>query len=159
MSILIFFQFYCKISRNQLEIVVEASWSTEILRFWNIENEILRKKPGDEAFRVSFKFPRRGWDQRLANFNRFSSVGTWSCYSCLVLYLHDITTSDRSALQNLISLFSSGSHLEALHWHTWPKFHVLLQQGETWHRQLSQLTWVAFRSFDLKSAGFFLVGI
>ena len=28
-------------------------------------------KPGDEAFRISFKFPRPGWDQRLADFNTF----------------------------------------------------------------------------------------
>ena len=49
------------------------------------EFEILRKKPGDEAFRVSFKFPRRGWGQILADFNRFSSIETRSCYSCLVL--------------------------------------------------------------------------
>ena len=29
----------------------------------------MRKKPSDEAFRVSVKFPRRGWDQRLADLN------------------------------------------------------------------------------------------
>ena len=62
-------------------------WSTPMLMLWNFENKILRKKPGDEAFRVSLKFPRRGWDQRLANLNRFSSVETRSCYSCLVLNL------------------------------------------------------------------------
>ena len=39
-------------------------------------------------FWVSFKFPRRGWDQRLADFYRFLSTETRSCYSCLVLYLH-----------------------------------------------------------------------
>ena len=55
---------------------------------WNIEIKILRKKPGDKAFRVLFKFPRRRWDQRPADFNRFSSVKTRGCYSCLVLYLH-----------------------------------------------------------------------
>ena len=48
----------------------------------------MRKKPGDKAFRVSFKFPRPGWDQRLADFNRFSNKETRSCYSCLVLQLH-----------------------------------------------------------------------
>ena len=51
----------------------------------------MRKRPGEEAFRVSFKFPRRGWEQRLANFNGFSSVETRSYYSCLVLYFHDQT--------------------------------------------------------------------
>ena len=47
------------------------------------------ERPGDEALRISFKFPRCGWDQTLADFNRFSSVETRSCYSCLVLYLHE----------------------------------------------------------------------
>ena len=42
----------------------------------------MKKKPDDEAFQVSFKFPRRGWDQSLANFNTFSSVETRICYSC-----------------------------------------------------------------------------
>ena len=54
----------------------------------NIENKILRKKPGDVGFRVSLKSPRCGRDQRLAGFNRFSSVETKSCYSWLVLYFH-----------------------------------------------------------------------
>ena len=49
------------------------------------EFKILRKKPGDEVFRVSFKIPRRGWGQRLADFNRYSNIETRSCYSCLVL--------------------------------------------------------------------------
>ena len=26
--------------------------------------------PGDKVFWALFKFPRRGWDQRLADFNR-----------------------------------------------------------------------------------------
>ena len=63
-------------------------WSTPILILGNIEFTILRKKPGDEAFWVSFKFPRRGWDQRLIDFNGFPSIETRSCYFCLVLYLH-----------------------------------------------------------------------
>ena len=37
----------------------------------NIEFKTWKKKPGDEALRVLFKFPRRVWDQRLADFNRF----------------------------------------------------------------------------------------
>ena len=65
-------------------------WSTLILILWNTEFKILRKKSGDEAFRVSFKFPKYGWDQRLADFNRFSSIETPSCYYCLVLYLHGL---------------------------------------------------------------------
>ena len=32
--------------------------------------------PSDEAFRVSFKFPRCEWDQRLADFNRFLNIET-----------------------------------------------------------------------------------
>ena len=35
-------------------------WSKPILILSKTEFKILRKKPGDEAFRVSFKFPRRG---------------------------------------------------------------------------------------------------
>ena len=62
--------------------------STTILILWNIKLKILKKKPGDEEFRVSFKFLRCGWDQRLADFNTFANIETRSCYSCLVLYLH-----------------------------------------------------------------------
>ena len=36
----------------------------------NITSNILMKKPGDETFWASFKFPRRGWDQKPADFNR-----------------------------------------------------------------------------------------
>ena len=35
-------------------------WSTPVLTLLNIEFKILRKTPGDEVLRVSFKFPRRG---------------------------------------------------------------------------------------------------
>ena len=59
----------------------------------NIEFKILRKRSGDKASRISFKVPRRGWDQRLADFNRFSSVEARSCFSCLVLYLHALCQS------------------------------------------------------------------
>ena len=65
-------------------------WVTPILILWNIEFKILIKKPGDEAFCVSCKFVRCGWDQGFADFNRFSSIETLSCYSCLVLYLHGV---------------------------------------------------------------------
>ena len=34
--------------------------STPISTLRNIEFKILRKKPGEEEFRVLFKFPRRG---------------------------------------------------------------------------------------------------
>ena len=67
-----------RLSRNDL-------WSKPILIISNNEVKTLRKKPGDEAFRVSFKFPWCGWDQGLADFNRFWNTKTRSCYSCLVL--------------------------------------------------------------------------
>ena len=35
-------------------------WSTPILIFLNIEFKIFRKRPGDEALRVSFEFTRSG---------------------------------------------------------------------------------------------------
>ena len=60
-------------------------WSKPALILSKPEFKILRKKPGDEAFRVSFIFPGREWDQRLADFNRFLNIGTRSYYSCLVL--------------------------------------------------------------------------
>ena len=50
----------------------------------NSEFKDFRKKPGDEAFQVSFKFPRREWNQRLVDSNRFSNIETRSSYSCLV---------------------------------------------------------------------------
>ena len=53
------------------------------LKFW-------RKKLSDKAFRTSFKFPRRGWDQRPGKFSRLSHIETRNCYSCLVLHL-DVT--------------------------------------------------------------------
>ena len=37
-------------------------WFKLILIISKTEFKILRKKPGDETFRVSFKFPRRGRD-------------------------------------------------------------------------------------------------
>ena len=48
------------------------------------KTSLLRKKPVDEAFRVLLRSLRRGWDQTLADFNRFSNTETRSCYSCLV---------------------------------------------------------------------------
>ena len=83
-------------------------WSTPMLMLWNFENKILRKKSGDEAFRVSLKFPRCGWDQRLANLNRFSSVETRSCYSCLVLYLHGKTAVWQDITKNVFFLHKIG---------------------------------------------------
>ena len=76
-------------------------WSTPILMLWNVEFKILRKNPGDEPFRVLFKFPTRGWYQGLAEFNRFLSVQTRSSYSYLVLYHHVKTKKLSSFLQRL----------------------------------------------------------
>ena len=46
-------------------------WSKPILMLSKREFKVLMKKSGREAFRVSFKFPRRGRDQRLADLNGF----------------------------------------------------------------------------------------
>ena len=60
--------------------------SKPILILSKTEFKSFRKKPGDKAFRVSYKFPRRGWDQRYSiDFNRFSNTETRNCYSWLVL--------------------------------------------------------------------------
>ena len=54
-----FFKFYCKIKRNQLQIFVETTLGLKpILILSKTEFEFLRKKPGDEVLQVSFKFPR-----------------------------------------------------------------------------------------------------
>ena len=74
-SILIFFQFYSNMNKNQLKIVVEETWRRGISGFVQI--------------------PRHGWDQRVADFNRFSHIKTRSCSSCLVVYLHATSSSPR----------------------------------------------------------------
>ena len=59
-SILVFFQFCCKINKPITNSCRNNLASKPILILLKTEFKILRKKPGDEAFRVSFKFPRRG---------------------------------------------------------------------------------------------------
>ena len=59
-SIFIFFQFHCKINRNQSQIAEKNNlWPKSILILSKPEFKILRKRPGDEAYQISFKFPRR----------------------------------------------------------------------------------------------------
>ena len=50
------------------------------------------------AFWALFKFLKRGWDQKLEDFNRFLHIETRSCFSCLVLYLHHTYFSSRQIL-------------------------------------------------------------
>ena len=57
---------------NQLEIVVKATYGLHPNEYFEILLNILGKKPDDKVFRASFKFPRHIWDQRFADFNRFS---------------------------------------------------------------------------------------
>ena len=91
-SKLTFSQFYCKIKKKTIRTSSRSNWwSTPILIFRNIERKVLKKKPADEAFQVSFKLPRRGWDQWLAEFNRFSNIERRSCYSCLMLHLNGMS--------------------------------------------------------------------
>ena len=73
------FQFYFKINRDQFEIVAKVTYGLQpnkyiasILLQYIIACNILRINTGNEAFQVSFKFPKCRWDQRLADFNRFS---------------------------------------------------------------------------------------
>ena len=58
--------------------------SKPILILSKTKCKILWKKPDDEAFWVSSKFPKSRWDQRLADFNRFSNIETQN----IVLQLH-----------------------------------------------------------------------
>ena len=58
--VLIFFQFYYK--RNEKTITNSCRnnlWSKPISILSKTEFKIFRKKPGDEAFQLSFKFPER----------------------------------------------------------------------------------------------------
>ena len=58
-STLIFPQIDRKIKRNQLEIVLDATYSLHVRIILTSESKIWRKKPIDEEFRGSFKFPKR----------------------------------------------------------------------------------------------------
>ena len=90
-SILIFFPILLQNTQKPIRNSCRSNlWSKPILILWNIEFKVFRKKSGDERRRVSFKFLRVGWDRRLADFNRFSSIETRNRYSCLVLCLHGI---------------------------------------------------------------------
>ena len=93
-SILIFFQFYSNINKNQLKIVVEETYCLHPNEYF----EILNLKNG-EAWRRGIsgfvQIPRHGWDQRVADFNRFLHIKTRSCSSCLVVYLHATSSSLR----------------------------------------------------------------
>ena len=98
-SILISFQIHCKTNRNQLEIILEATYGLHFNKYFKIMNLKFReKKSGDEALLASFKFLRRIWDQSNADFNKFSHIEARSCYSCLVSYLHGET--DKSAFRS-----------------------------------------------------------
>ena len=66
-------------------------WSKLTVILSKTQFKILTKKPGDEAFQVSFKFPRRGWDQRLADFME-------------LLLLFSITTPWYNQTKNLVEL-------------------------------------------------------
>ena len=82
-----------------------------IVILWNMEFKIFRKKPGNDAFQVSFKFSRRGWDQRQTDFNRFSSIETRSCFSCLVSYLHDLIPAVMKRINMNIWVFGTSNQL------------------------------------------------
>ena len=56
-------------------------------KFKKKESNIWRKKRGDEVFRAPFKFPRKGYNPRHADFDRFSHIETRTCCSWLVSYL------------------------------------------------------------------------
>ena len=58
-STLIFPQIDCKIKRNRLEIVLDATYSLHVKIILTSESKIWRKKPIDEEFRGLFKFPKR----------------------------------------------------------------------------------------------------
>ena len=84
---LIFFQLYCKISRNQLETLREAAYGLHPnLSFEILNLKILRRS--QVARRLGIYSNSQG-----ADFNRFLYIETRSCYCCLVLYLHGMRCS------------------------------------------------------------------
>ena len=94
----------------------------------NIEFKFWRKKPGDEEFWASFKFPRLVWDQRLVYFNRFSYIETRSSYSGLVLYLHglvlfaknfDMLTSNSCCELKKSVIWSHDNTVSSTRWKLW----------------------------------------
>ena len=94
-SILSFLQLYCKINRNQLEIVVKATYDLHSNKYFEILNltywgrslvtrhfGLHSNSPGAEEvkdFPISIDFRNRNT----------------SCYSCLVLYLHGYTKENK----------------------------------------------------------------
>ena len=56
-SIPIFLQFYCKINRNESEIVVEATYTTQLIR-QNIEPKSWRKKPVNFPISIDFRISK-----------------------------------------------------------------------------------------------------
>ena len=81
-SILSFLQFYCKINRNQLEIVVKATYDLHSNKYFEILNLTFEEEAWWGGVLAFIQIPRQGWDQMLAGFNKKRS-----CYSCLVLQL------------------------------------------------------------------------
>ena len=107
------------------------------------------RRPGNESFRVLFKFSRSGWDQRLADFNRFSRVETRSCYSCLVLYLHASGYAEVHSLD--ISFFVC---LFLLYCMFWDRINFLVNDylKTVFYRWISDIPLLRFieSSFDIK---------
>ena len=79
----LYIYFFPILLQNKLKSITNSCrnnlWYIPILLLSKAEFKILRKKPSDEVFRVLFQFPRRGWDQSLADFSRFSNIETQSC--------------------------------------------------------------------------------
>ena len=107
------------------------------------------------CFGLHLKIPRLGWDQRLANFNGFPHIETWSCYSCVVLYIHVFCESCKIFKSNyfiellrrllldlyshepiltqkkmaLLGIFSGGSHCKKYRNYTWFPGMEILRKG------------------------------
>ena len=74
---------------NKQKLIINSCrnnlWFKPILILLKTRFKILRKEPGDEAFRILFKFQGADEISVLADFNRFSNIETRSRYSYLVL--------------------------------------------------------------------------
>ena len=84
-----FFRFYCKINRNQLEIVVEITYGLHPNKYFEILNlTYAEKRLVARHFELHSNSRGAGEMRDFADFNRLLPTEKRSCCLCLVLYLH-----------------------------------------------------------------------
>ena len=88
-SVPVFFQFYCKINRNQLEIVVEITYGLHPNKYFEILNlTFSEKRLVTRHFELYSNSRGAGKMRDFVDFNRLLHTEKRSCCPCLVLYIH-----------------------------------------------------------------------